>query len=123
MPKHSIGTIDDFPEGEGRPVEVNGLRIAVFNTEGDLYAILDWCPHKKLPLHAAGQPKFVGEEYLEEYGGEGATRGDVDVDELKINCPWHHLEWDLQTGHNPPTDRHIPTFDVEVIDDEVFIDL
>jgi nitrite reductase/ring-hydroxylating ferredoxin subunit len=36
----------DIPPGQGRPVEVNGKKIALFNVDGSYYAIDDICNHR-----------------------------------------------------------------------------
>lgn len=122
MSRHEIGTVDEFPAERGTPVTVQGVRLAVFNLGGEFYAVGDNCPHKNLPLHLAGQPRFVGEEIAEKYGG-GATRGDVDPDDRSIRCPWHYMEWDLETGCNEPSGKCIPTYPVTVEDDTVLVEL
>ena len=40
----------DVAEGRGLPVEVDGLRIAVFNDGGSFHAVLGRCPHANGPL-------------------------------------------------------------------------
>lgn len=111
MTEHTIGTLDDFPEGEGRAVEIDGIEIAVFNLgDGDLRAILNRCAHKQLPMHEAGS------EVL------SRTLGNVDAENCSIQCPWHHLEWDLETGHNPVLDANVSVFETVVTsDDEVVV--
>lgn len=109
MPEYTVGTVSDFPEGEGRAVEAGGLDVAVFNLDGDLYAIHNNCPHKNLPLADAGQRRIVeGPDPATE------TRGDVDETACAIKCPWHRLEWDLTDGHNDLLDYEIPTYEVVV---------
>lgn len=106
MTEHTIGDISEFPEGEGRAVDVDGIEVAVFNLgDGELRAILNRCAHKQLPMHEAGS------EVL------GRTLGSVDPEECTIQCPWHHLQWDLETGHNPVLDATLSVFDTEITDD------
>ena len=41
MREKIIGRIEDFPEGKGTEVRLGGLKMAVFNIDGELYAIHD----------------------------------------------------------------------------------
>jgi nitrite reductase/ring-hydroxylating ferredoxin subunit len=65
---------DEVVEGRGRPVEVEGLRVAVFNHGGSYHALLGRCPHANGPL---------GHGWIEE--GEAV-------------CPLHHWRFSLTTG-------------------------
>lgn len=122
MSEHVIGDVGDFPEAQGTQVEVQGVKLAVFNLDGDIYAVGDNCPHKNLPLHPAGEPRFISDDVQEKYGGD-ASRGAVDAEGGTIRCPWHYMEWDLETGCNEPTGMCIPTYDVTVEDGTVKVDL
>ncbi len=115
-----IGTIDEFPEGRGTKVDVDGIEIAVFNLDGDLYGISNLCPHRRLPLHRAGEPKRRPADEVDE---DVDTIGEVDPEEGCIRCPWHRLEFDLESGVNSQTDQQVGTFDVEVDGDEVFVEI
>lgn len=112
MSKHTIGEVDDFPEGRGKKVNVEGIEIAVFNLEGDLHGIQNTCPHRRYPLDRAGAPKLVSKQR----GDEPGILGDIDRENCMIKCPWHQMEWDLETGENP-IEGHISTFDIEVDND------
>jgi nitrite reductase/ring-hydroxylating ferredoxin subunit len=90
----------DIGEGSGRSVDVNGKSIAVFNIEGNFYAINDICGHRGGPL------------------GEGELDGNTVV------CPWHGWRYDVITGANElvpdlPTNR----YDVKVEGEDVLVDL
>lgn len=114
MTRTKIGTLDDFPESEGVGLSVNGLEIAVFNVDGELYAILNRCLHKQYTLHEAGKDLFNDD-------GKGRTRGRIDTDSCSITCPWHGLEWNLRDGYNPVMDKSIPTFEIDVEGEDVFL--
>ena len=65
---------DEMAPGEHRVVDADGTMIAVFNVDGDLYAIEDVCTHD---------------------GGEltgGALNGH------EIECPRHGARFDIRTG-------------------------
>ena len=66
----------EIPAGEGRVVDAEGRAIAVFNMDGQYYAIDNTCPHRGGPL------------------GEGDLDGPV------VSCPWHAWRWDVRTGAN-----------------------
>lgn len=115
MSEHRIGTVDEFPENTGVQVEVDGYDIAVFNLDGSFYAIYNRCTHKNAPLHEAGEKRFNSERC------EGTTKGKVDPQNCSVRCPWHRLKWDLETGRNSATGAQLPTFDVNVVGNEVFL--
>ena len=69
-----IGRAADVPLLEGRSVEVEGRRIAVFRLPDGWAAIDNACPHKRGPL------------------------GDGIVAEWCVTCPLHNQRFSLQTG-------------------------
>lgn len=115
MGEYAVGPVEEFPEGRGVGVRIGGLRLAVFNVAGELYAIHDSCPHKHAPLHEAGAQRFNGDRCGSPYLGE------VDADRRQIKCPWHGLRFDLETGESGVLGRRIPTYDVEVRNGEVVV--
>jgi nitrite reductase (NADH) small subunit len=115
MSEKHIGSVSDFPDGRGTGIRINNRELAIFNLNGDVYAVLDRCLHKNYTLHPCGSEGIDG--------GGSAKRGGVDEKACQISCPWHGLEWDLRTGHNPVLDKRIPTYNIEVRDGEVYIDL
>src|SRR5678815_3866503 len=46
----TVAQIEDIPPGDGRTVEVHGIRIALFNVAGHFYAVDNTCPHAGGPL-------------------------------------------------------------------------
>lgn len=71
---HAVCRADEVVEGRAKGVEINGLRIAVFNDGGRFTALLGRCPH-------ANGPMAFG--WIEE--GEAV-------------CPLHHWRFKLSTG-------------------------
>jgi NAD(P)H-dependent nitrite reductase small subunit len=69
-----VATLSELQEGSGKPVEVNGKAIALFNVAGKVYAIDNTCLHRGGPL------------------GEGLLEGEV------VTCPWHMWEYNVRTG-------------------------
>ncbi len=78
----SVATVDSLPPGQGRTVELKGRRFAVFNLDGQFYAMDDTCPHRGGPL------------------GAGV------LEDGRVFCPLHGWSFDLKTGAchgNPET--------------------
>ena len=71
-----VAQTSEIPAGQGKCVEVEGKRIAIFNVDGTFYALDDVCPHQGGPL------------------SEGELSGKV------LTCPWHGWEFDVDTGVN-----------------------
>ena len=68
---------DDLLPGEGRTVLAGDFRLAVFNHDGQFFAIDDACPHQGGPL------------------GEGLFH------EGRVICPWHSWVFDVRSGACP----------------------
>lgn len=88
--RHPVGSIEDFPSGTVQVREVGRLSIGVVNSEGELYAVLNVCPHAKAPvcegsLTGTMLPSAPGEAI---WGRKG----------LILRCPWHGYEFDLGDG-------------------------
>lgn len=93
-----VGSVDDFPEGQGRTVDVGGRPVAIFNVQGDLHAIQNTCLHKGGPL------------------GEGMLEGRT------VTCPWHGWRYDVATGENEADPgMAVDRFEVEVRDGDVYV--
>ena len=71
-----VAQTSEIPAGQGKCVEVNGKRIAIFNVDGTFYAMDDVCQHQGGPL------------------GEGELNGKI------VTCPWHGWRYDVTTGAN-----------------------
>ena len=67
----------DVPPGSGKVIEAGGKEIALFNCDGQFYAINNVCVHQGGPL------------------GEGYLEGTV------VTCPWHGWQYDVTNGVSP----------------------
>jgi 3-phenylpropionate/trans-cinnamate dioxygenase ferredoxin subunit len=85
MSSIQIGTIADIPEGTGKAFDVQGRKIAVFHIDGEWFAIDDTCSHAEASL----------------------SEGELDTDEMCIECPLHGSLFDLRSGKP----RTLPAFE------------
>lgn len=90
----NVAPINKLPAGTYCTVEVDGIDIAVFNVDGEYYAIEDVCSHD----------------------GGVLTGGSVKGDE--IMCPRHGARFSIKTGAalSPPAYEPVDTFPVRVED-------
>jgi len=72
MPKRI--PVSEVPPGDCRTIEVDGTMVAVFNVNGQFYAMDGSCPHAGGPL------------------GDGFLNGNL------VTCPWHGWQFDVTTG-------------------------
>ena len=93
-----VGTPDEISESRAKIVNIGGERVAVFKYDGKISAISNVCQHQNGPL---GEGKIV----------DGC-----------ITCPWHGYQYLPETGASPPPfHEQVPTFDVKVVGDRVFV--
>ena len=92
---------DEIAPGGYAVVDIEDVEIAVFNLEGEFYAIEDVCTHD----------------------GEVLTGGPVIGDE--IVCPRHGARFCIKTGAvtAPPAYEPVPTYPVRVVDGRVQVEV
>jgi nitrite reductase/ring-hydroxylating ferredoxin subunit len=103
-------------EPEGRTVIVAGRReIAVFEIDGELYAVFNRCPHHRAAL---SEGVVYGTAELSE-----VNQMRYDPDRPILRCPWHRYEFDLATGRCPadPQRLRVATYDVRAEGDEIAV--
>ena len=91
----------DVSPGSALKVETGSLVLAVFNVDGEYYAMDDLCTHG---------PGSLSEGYID---------GDV------IECNFHNGQFDIKTGEvvSPPCMIPVKTYPAVVEGDAVFIDV
>jgi len=113
--RHKVADLAELDTEGARVIEeIDGIEIAVFRHDDGFYAIANYCVHQAGPLcegHLSGAT-MTDEEELWRYENEAKN----------IVCPWHGWRFDIISGQNIDDDRYsVPTYGVEVDDDEVFV--
>jgi 3-phenylpropionate/trans-cinnamate dioxygenase ferredoxin component len=98
-----VASVADIPEGTAKRIEVEGEEIAVVHARGYFYAVSDICSHEYFHL----------------------SEGEVDVDELSIECPKHGSTFSLETGEPRSLPAVLPVriYGVRVDGDDVIVEL
>ncbi|MFB6157660.1 MAG: Rieske (2Fe-2S) protein [Haloferacaceae archaeon] len=114
--RHRVASMADLAEDGSRViVEVEGQEVAVFRVDGELHALPNFCPHQAAPLcegELTGRMVVGSDGWEWEYVQEGEI----------VTCPWHGWKFDVTTGKNIKDEAvAIPTYDVEVDGDDVYV--
>ena len=96
-----VARLDEIPVGHSHLVEVDMVRVAIFNLDGELYAIEDICTHDGGPL----------------------VEGRI-VNGCEVQCPRHGARFDIRSGAALSFPAFEPTrrYDVRVEGGEVWIE-
>lgn len=93
-----VAGVDEIPPGKGKVVDVDDVPIAVYNIDGEYYAVEDTCTHEELPILDSGlEPEEV-------------------LDGNEVVCPHHGARFCVNTGEAmaPPAYEPLATFPVRV---------
>ena len=102
MPKFvKVATTSKIADQSAMCVEVEGMRIAIFNLGGEFYAIDNICTHMGGPL------------------SEGSVRGE------EVECPWHGAHFNIKSGKvtGPPAPEGVNSYTVRLVGDDIEIEV
>jgi nitrite reductase/ring-hydroxylating ferredoxin subunit len=98
--------------------EVDGARIAIYRFNGGYRAYLNQCPHQGGPACEGSAFKHVGASISE----NGSAKVEVSNDTYDIACPWHGIEYSLDTGIcNADKRFRLPSFELVVKGEDIFV--
>ena len=109
---------DQLGDGERVSVDVRGREVTVFNVDGDLVAMLNYCPHQGGPLcEGPVTDRVVATDSFDLA---------VDPDRKVVRCPWHGWSFDPRTGEllvgdEIETKYRVPSYEVHRRDGELFL--
>jgi NAD(P)H-dependent nitrite reductase small subunit len=93
-----ICSVHDIEEETGKRFIINETEIAVFKSNGEIFALSNICPHKQTALIYDG---FIEEGY--------------------VVCPAHGWEFDLRTGNKKSGSKGLDSFEVKVVDENIYV--
>jgi nitrite reductase/ring-hydroxylating ferredoxin subunit len=100
MSWHRIAAVDSCPPGRSLEAVAGHQVVALFNVDGQFYALDGVCPHQGGPL------------------GQGALEGCV------ITCPWHGWQFDVRTGgHQLNRNLAQSSFETKIEDGAVWVNV
>ncbi len=96
-----VGEVSDVSPGTAKVVEARGKCIALFNLNGQFYALDNTCAHEGGPL------------------ADGSIEGET------VTCPWHGAVFNIKTGAvlYPPAPTDVTSYKVHVEGSEIKIEL
>lgn len=112
-----VCSADELKPGERKLVEIDGVEIAMINSEGKLYAFRNRCPHQGVEMiygaiSGAMLPSNPG-EFI--YGCENQI----------VRCPLHGWEFDMKTGKSlfSPDKVSIGSYDIQEVEGSIVLTL
>lgn len=96
-----VAKTNEIQTGEARLVYIKGKEIALFNVDGQYFALDNTCTHEDLPLV------------------EGEISG------YELTCPWHGAKFDIRTGEvlSPPAYEAVARYGVRMTETDIEVEL
>ncbi len=96
-----VAKTTDLEPGTATLVEIGGEKIALFNVDGEFYAIDNTCTHRGGPL------------------ADGTIEGDV------VTCPWQGATYNVKMGEvlGVPAPRGVASYNVRVGGSDIEIEV
>lgn len=97
----TVARVDEVPLNGSLLVEVDDVRVALFNLDGEIYAIADVCTHDGGPL----------------------VEGTI-INGCEVRCPRHGARFDIRTGAalSFPAFEPTETYAVQIEDGTILIE-
>jgi 3-phenylpropionate/trans-cinnamate dioxygenase ferredoxin subunit len=108
MSRHVVAPAADLPPGSRKLVTIRGRPIVIFNIDGELFGLLNTCPHQGGNLSAGKLTGLVESRKPGQY--LRSREGEI------LRCPWHGWEYDVRTGKSwcEPNRIGVRKFSVDV---------
>jgi len=96
-----VAKTTEIEPGQARLLDVKGKQIALFNVDGQFFALDNTCTHRGGPL------------------AEGA------ISDHEVTCPWHGATFDIRTGEvvGPPARQAVARYGVRVTGTDIEVEV
>ena len=96
-----VAAKSEIEAGSAKCFDVGKKTIAVFNLDGEYFAMDEYCPHAGGPL------------------SEGYISGD------EVECPWHNASFKIKTGEctSPPAPCGVTSYPVHIEGDDIKVEV
>lgn len=95
-----IAAAVDCPPGDSLELVSEGRIVAIYNVDGEIFALDGVCPHQGGPL------------------GQGQLDGCI------VTCPWHGWQFDVRDGqHQISATMQQPGFATKIVDGQIMIQM
>jgi len=95
-----VAKVNEMPPGTAREFQADGRMIALFNVDGNFYAVDNTCLHRGGPL------------------GQGTLEGEV------VTCPWHGWQYNVKSGEAVFNEQiKVQCYEVKVEGDDICVGL
>src|ERR1700743_3232813 len=100
MPWYTVVKVADLPPGAAMETVAGETLVALFNVDGELFALDGVCPHQGGPL------------------GKGNLQGCI------VTCPWHGWQFDVRSGEfQLRKSLTQPKFNVRIVGEDVQVEI
>ena len=93
-----ICSVDNIEEDAGKRFIINETEIAVFKSNGKIFALNNICPHQQTAL--------IYDGFIE----EGC-----------VVCPAHGWKFDLRTGNKKSGSKGLDSYEVKIVDEIIYV--
>jgi nitrite reductase/ring-hydroxylating ferredoxin subunit len=117
MERYRVAKAAEFVDLKPIFVDVPGSKIGVYRVDEKYYAYANHCPHQAGP---ACEGIVVGDIETEIKQGHAIER--ISNKRWNIACPWHGMEFDLETGRCRADRRYrLQSYEVVVEGEDVLV--
>lgn len=114
MTWHEVAKVNEVSPETPKVVTIDGKQIGVMQDGDSYHAVLNFCPHAGAPIC---QGRISGAVVCDEAGAMT-----YDQQRRVLRCPWHHWEFDLETGRALlPIRERIKVYPVRVEGDAILV--
>jgi nitrite reductase/ring-hydroxylating ferredoxin subunit len=97
--------------------EVRGMEVAVFNVDGEHYAVANHCVHEGGPLCEGPVNENIKSANEQNFF-------DIDEEQKVVHCPWHNWIFEINDGNCVNDSRYsVPTFATVLKDGGVYVEI